>query len=67
MNETKYPATCTVHTPSGPTNACDEHARQLLALMGMLGAHANITALAEPSSCANCVNEADTKQENEDG
>ena len=53
----EYPATCTVHSPSGATDACDEHARQIEAVMGMLGGHTNRTYLEKESECSNCVNE----------
>lgn len=58
MTEIRYPATQTVHTPSGPTNACDEHAAGIYNLIGgILGGHVNSTQLEEPAECDNCVNE----------
>ena len=56
--EKKYPATCIVHWPSGPVNACDEHAGALRALSGMLGGHIVMTKLESPAECSNCRNEA---------
>jgi len=57
MSEIRYPATQTVHCPSGPTNACDEHAHQVKHLMSFMGAHVVATKLEEPAECDNCVNE----------
>ena len=56
-NKIKYPATCTVHTPSGAVNACDEHTRQMFALASAMGWHMNRTKLEKPAECSNCVNE----------
>ena len=56
--ETKYPATCTVHCPSGPTNACDYHADAVEKIMRFMGAHTNRTPAPEGAQCDNCVNEA---------
>ena len=53
----RYPATCTVHTPSGPTNACEEHAAKAENLFAFMGAHTNRTVLTEPAECDNCMNE----------
>lgn len=61
MNNTKYPATKTVHWPSGPVNACDEHASQLLGLAGFLGSHVGVTAAPDGAECSNCANEAKLK------
>lgn len=57
MAEIQFPATQTLHTPSGPTNACDEHAEKGAALFRFLGAHVNSTVLDEPAECENCGNE----------
>lgn len=57
MSEPKYPATQTVHCPSGPTNACDVHAAELKGLFAFMGAHVVSTKLDEPAECANCVHE----------
>ena len=65
MEETKsFPATRTVHYPSGPTNACDEHAAQLTGLMRFLGGHVVHTAAPDGAQCDNCVNEAKDKTPN---
>lgn len=53
-----FPATRTVHWPSGPVNACDNHAAQLVELSNFLGAHVGVTAAPNDSQCANCQNEA---------
>ena len=57
MKKTKYPATHIVHCPSGPTNACEDHARQIKGLMNFMGAHVGITACPDGVECDNCVNE----------
>lgn len=55
---TKYPATCIVHWSSGPVLCCDKHARCLIGLGKMLGAHVVATKLEGVAECKNCVNEA---------
>ena len=56
--KTKYYATQQVHCPSGPTYACDEHAKQLHVVYGHLGGHTNSTKIKQNTfECANCVNE----------
>lgn len=66
-NETKYtpkyPATMTVHCPSGPTNACDLHAQAVRGLMAFMGAHVVATTLLEPAECDNCMNDAKSRGE----
>ena len=57
MPEILYPATQTVHWPTGPVNACDEHADGLKKLGAFMGAHVISTVLVEPSECVNCINE----------
>ena len=57
-----FPASCIVHTPSGPTPACERHAKQLEALFECMGAHTNRTPLKEPAPCTNCINEARNKE-----
>lgn len=54
----KFPATMTVHWPSGPVNTCDEHGQALAGLGRMLGSHIALTKLLKPAQCTNCVNEA---------
>jgi hypothetical protein len=56
-----YPATMMVHTASGPTPACHEHAEQIARLFRFLGSHVNATVLLEEKECSNCVNEAKSK------
>ena len=56
-DKTKYPATRTVHCPSGPVNACDEHAKVITGLMRFLGTHVAHTAAPDNAECANCKNE----------
>lgn len=58
MNEAiKYPATCIIHWPSGPVNACDEHARLIIGMGKFLGSHVVATKLEAPAECGNCINE----------
>lgn len=54
----EYPATATVHWPSGPVDACDQHAKELMALGGFMGAHVVATKAPDGAQCSNCVNEA---------
>lgn len=58
MSDTKYPATVTVHWPTGPVPACDRHASELLKLSNFLGSHVAVTGLSKPAECANCMSEA---------
>ena len=58
-----YAAVWTVHTPSGPTDACEAHADKLQRLMSFMGAYTNKTPAPEGAQCANCLNEA--KRHNE--
>ena len=53
-----FPATRTVHWPSGPVNTCDNHTAQLVGLSNFLGAYVGVTAAPDNSQCANCMNEA---------
>lgn len=53
-----YAAVWTVHTPSGPTDACEAHADKIQRLMSFLGAYTNKTHAPEGAECANCLNEA---------
>ena len=53
-----YPAVATVHWPSGPVDACDRHARELVALGNFMGAHVAVTHAAEGAQCSNCINES---------
>jgi len=57
MTAAVFPATRTVHCPSGPVNCCDDHAHGLTTLMQMLGAHIVHTEAPEGAMCSNCVNE----------
>lgn len=57
MTDIKYPATQTVHCPTGPTNACDNRARDIKGLMSFMGTHVAATELTEPAECVNCINE----------
>jgi len=59
-----WPATRTVHCPSGPVHACDLHASQITGLMRFLGAHAAHTMAPDGAQCENCKNEAATKTPN---
>lgn len=54
----KYPATCVSHWSTGPTNTCEEHARQLVGLGKFMGLHVAVTQLEGEAECANCKNEA---------
>lgn len=56
-DETKHPATITVHWPTGPVDCCKEHADKLVALGNMLGSYIVQTGAEEGSICSNCENE----------
>lgn len=62
MSDTKalpeYPAQYVVHWPTGPVNACKEHADKLRNLGGFMGAHVTVTEAGPGASCSNCENEA---------
>jgi len=60
----EHQAKFTMHTPSGPTHCCEKHARQLEALMRMLGVHTNAVLAPDGSTCENCENEAKAKTPN---
>lgn len=58
----KFPATRTVHWPTGPVHCCEEHARQLMVLNGVMGGgHIAHTHPPLDAECVNCVNEAKSK------
>lgn len=50
-------AAFTMHAPSGPTNACVKHARQIEGLFRFLGVRVAATKAPEGTQCDNCVNE----------
>ncbi len=54
----EFPATHTVHWPSGPVDVCGEHASQLIALGNVMGSHIVATVAPEGAECVNCQNEA---------
>jgi hypothetical protein len=54
-----HPATFTVYTPSGPTNACVKHARAIENLfVRVLGFRVQATKAPEGAQCDNCINES---------
>lgn len=55
---TEFAATHTVHWQSGPVDACETHARQLVGLARLLGSHVGVTAARIGAVCVNCQNEA---------
>ena len=57
----KFPAICIVHTTSGPTPCCADHAKQVVALFNFIGAHVHIEATFDDVECQNCINEAKKK------
>jgi hypothetical protein len=58
MEKVKFPAICVAHTPSGPTNCCEKHATQVVALFNHLGAHVHLEPIFDDLECKNCQNEA---------
>lgn len=59
----QFPAVVMVHTPSGPTPACENHAMKLAKLFHYLGAHVNTTPLESEMECANCVNQQKKREQ----
>ncbi len=57
MKKLKYPAKYEVHTPSGPTHACEKHAQGLKKVFGVLGCHIGIGKSDGKHECMNCINE----------
>lgn len=54
-----FPATFTMHCPSGSTNACMKHARSIETLFSrMFGLRVPASPAPEGSQCDNCLNEA---------
>ena len=53
----RFPATVTVHCPSGPVDACARHHAGLINVFGALGCHVHSAPVSSPSECINCVNE----------
>lgn len=54
----KFPATKTVHCPTGPVNCCDSHASQVVSLLSIMGCHVGVTIAPDDTECLNCINEA---------
>lgn len=65
MSEIEFPAAVVVHTPSGPTNACIEHAEKIVSLFRFMGAHVNCTPIDGSVNCDNCMNESRKGTKNE--
>ena len=61
--DVNFPAMFTMHTPNGPTHACDEHAKRILTLCRFMGWHANAAPAPEGAQCENCANEAKATKE----
>ena len=61
----KYIATHIVHTPSGPTHACEKHAQQISGLFGFIGAHTVAEKSDGKHQCMNCKNEAEDKDDSD--
>lgn len=56
-----YPAVFTVHTPSGPTDACIDHTNKMVALFRFMGTHVVFETAQAGAQCKNCINEAKEK------
>ena len=54
----EYPASLTVHWPTGPVDCSDGHAEKLVAVAKTLGYHVGIGAASSDAECTNCKNEA---------
>lgn len=59
----KFPATRVVHWATGPVHCCEQHAKGLLVIGGILGGHTPVTPSDGLHECSNCVNEAKVKKE----
>jgi len=62
MEAPKYPAICMVHTPSGPTYCCADHAEKVVALFNFMGAYVHIETIFDDAECENCLNEAKKRE-----
>jgi hypothetical protein len=56
--EIKHPATYEVAWPTGPVNACRQHAEKLVALGKLMGVYPAVSVLLNTAECTNCANEA---------
>ena len=63
MNKIKFPATKTVHWPTGPVNCCENHARALAGLGRFMGSHIAVSTAPEGAECGNCKNATVERQE----
>lgn len=54
----KYPATLTVHTPTGPVDACVLHAGKIVNLMRFMGVHCAVGRASPYTECSNCKNQS---------
>lgn len=59
---TIFPATITVHCPSGPVNCCEDHAEKVVGLMRFLGVNVAQTTPPDGAQCGNCINENSKEQ-----
>ncbi len=57
----EFPASVTVHWPTGPVNVCEKHADQLVGLARFMGTHVGVTKLEDDAQCSNCVSESKPK------
>jgi hypothetical protein len=53
-----FPATFTVHMPSGSTYACEHHAETIVAVAQFMGSTAMLSDAPAGAQCANCIQEA---------
>jgi len=57
--EIKYPATITMHWPTGPVDCCEDHAAKLVGLGAFLGSRIAQTKAEDDAQCSNCMCEAE--------
>lgn len=61
MEGKTFPAKFVVHTPSGPSYCCRDHANKSITLFNFLGAHVHVVDYFGDEQCKNCINEAERK------
>lgn len=65
-DNSEFPATKTVHWPTGPTDACDDHAAKMVSLGQIMGSHIAVTDAAADAECSNCINENKQRRARDD-
>lgn len=61
MEKIKFPSIWIAHTPNGPTNCCEDHAKKVVSLFNFMGVHVHLEPLSlfdGGRECDNCLHEA---------